>query len=213
MNNVMSKVFLWLFLGLALTFGVGYYVSTNSTMLYNIFSDGKHLLFAIIEIVIAIFLSVRINKMSSMIAGICYLLYAGFSGLTFSSIFVIYEITSIMYVFGIAAVLFLIFGIIGACTKLDLSKISTFLFMGLIGLLLAYVAGIFIDNSNFDFMLAVVGIVLFLGFTAYDIQGIKKNWYGITSEDNQAIFGALQLYIDFINIIIDLLRIFGKGKD
>lgn len=213
MNNVMSKVFLWLFLGLALTFGVGYYVSTNSTMLYNIFSDGKHLLFAIIEIVIAIFLSVRINKMSSMTAGICYLLYAGFSGLTFSSIFVIYEITSIMYVFGIAAVLFLIFGIIGACTKLDLSKISTFLFMGLIGLLLAYVAGIFIDNSNFDFMLAVVGIVLFLGFTAYDIQGIKKNWYGITSEDNQAIFGALQLYIDFINIIIDLLRIFGKGKD
>ena len=213
MNNVMSKVFLWLFLGLALTFWVGYYVSTNSTMLYNIFSDGKHLLFAIIEIVIEIFLSVRINKMSSMIAGICYLLYAGFSGLTFSSIFVIYEITSIMYVFGIAAVLFLIFGIIGACTKLDLSKISTFLFMGLIGLLLAYVAGIFIDNSNFDFMLAVVGIVLFLGFTAYDIQGIKKNWYGITSEDNQAIFGALQLYIDFINIIIDLLRIFGKGKD
>ena len=213
MNNVMSKVFLWLFLGLALTFGVGYYVSTNSTMLYNIFSDGKHLLFAIIEIVIAIFLSVRINKMSSMIAGICYLLYAGFSGLTFSSIFVIYEITSIMYVFGIAEVLFLIFGIIGACTKLDLSKISTFLFMGLIGLLLAYVAGIFIDNSNFDFMLAVVGIGLFLGFTAYDIQGIKKNWYGITSEDNQAIFGALQLYIDFINIIIDLLRIFGKGKD
>ena len=213
MNNVMSKVFLWLFLGLALTFGVGYYVSTNSTMLYNIFSDGKHLLFAIIEIVIAIFLSVRRNKMSSMIAGICYLVYAGFSGLTFSSIFVIYEITSIMYVFGIAAVLFLIFGIIGACTKLDLSKISTFLFMGLIGLLLAYVAGIFIDNSNFDFMLAVVGIVLFLGFTAYDIQGIKKNWYGITSEDNQAIFGALQLYIDFINIIIDLLRIFGKGKD
>lgn len=213
MNNVMSKVFLWLFLGLALTFGVGYYVSTNSTMLYNIFSDGKHLLFAIIEIVIAIFLSVRINKMSSMTAGICYLLYAGFSGLTFSSIFVIYEITSIMYVFGIAAVLFLIFGIIGACTKLDLSKISTFLFMGLIGLLLAYVVGIFIDNSNFDFMLAVVGIVLFLGFTAYDIQGIKKNWYGITSEDNQAIFGALQLYIDFINIIIDLLRIFGKGKD
>ena len=213
MNNVMSKVFLWLFLGLALTFGVGYYVSTNSTMLYNIFSDGKHLLFAIIEIVIAIFLSARINKMSSMTAGICYLLYAGFSGLTFSSIFVVYEITSIMFVFGIAAVLFLIFGLIGAFTKIDLSKFSTFLFMALIGLLLAYVVGIFIDSSEFNFALAAFGVILFLGFTAYDIQGIKKNWYGINGEDNQAIFGAFNLYIDFINIIVDLLRIFGRGKD
>ena len=97
--------------------------------------------------------------------------------------------------------------------ELDLSKFSTFLFMGLIGLLLAYVLGMFIDNSTFDFVLAAVGIVLFLGFTAYDMQAIKRNWYGIASEDNQAIFGALQLYIDFINIIIDLLRIFGKGKD
>lgn len=213
MNNVMSKVFLWLFLGLALTFGVGYYVSTNSTMLYNIFSDGKHILFAVIEIVIAIFLSVRINKMSSMTAGICYLLYAGFSGLTFSAIFVVYELTSIMFVFGIAAVLFLIFGLAGSFTKLDLSKFSTFLFMGLIGLLLAYVVSMFVDSSTFDFALAAFGIVLFLGFTAFDMQAIKRNWYGIQSEDNHAIFGAFQLYIDFINIVIDLLRIFGKGKD
>lgn len=213
MNKVMSKVFLWLFLGLALTFGVGYYVSTNSTMLYNIFSDGKHILFAVIEIVIAIFLSIRINKMSSMTAGICYLLYAGFSGLTFSAIFVVYELTSIMFVFGIAAVLFLIFGLVGSFTKLDLSKFSTFLFMGLIGLLLAYVVSMFVDSSTFDFALAAFGVVLFLGFTAFDMQAIKRNWYGIQSEDNHAIFGAFQLYIDFINIVIDLLRIFGKGKD
>lgn len=213
MNQVLSKVFIWMFVGLALTFGVGYYVSTNNTMLYNIFSDGKFIIFAIVEIIMAIVLSARINKMSTMSSIILYLLYTGFSGLTFSSIFVYYEISSIVFVFGIAAVLFLIFGLIGYFTKMDLSKLGTFLFMGLIGLLLAYVVNIFVGSETFDLSLAVFGIIIFLGYVVYDINRIKHNLYGIEDEDKQAIFGAFQLYLDFINIFIDLLRLFGNSGD
>lgn len=213
MNQVLSKVFIWMFVGLALTFGVGYYVSTNNTMLYNIFSDGKFIIFAIVEIIMAIVLSARINKMSTMSSIILYLLYTGFSGLTFSSIFVYYEISSIVFVFGIAAVLFLIFGLIGYFTKMDLSKLGTFLFMGLIGLLLAYVVNIFVGSETFDLSLAVFGIIIFLGYVVYDINRIKHNLYGIEDEDKQAIFGAFQLYLDFINIFIDLLRLFGNSTD
>ncbi len=213
MNKVLSKVFLWLFVGLALTFGVGYYVSTNETMLYNIFSDGKFLIFAIVEIVLAIILAARIHKLSTMSATIIYLLYTGFSGLTFSSIFVVYEITSIIFVFGITAVVCLLFGLIGYFTKIDLSKFGTFLFMAVFGLILAYVANIFIGSAEFDFALTAIGIVIFLAYTAYDIQAIKRNLYGVEDEDNQAIIGALNLYIDFINVFIYLLRLFGNSRD
>lgn len=213
MNKVLSKVFLWLFVGLALTFGVGYYVSTNETMLYNIFSDGKFLIFAIVEIVLAIILAARIHKLSTMSATIIYLLYTGFSGLTFSSIFVVYEITSIIFVFGITAVVCLLFGLIGYFTRIDLSKFGTFLFMAVFGLILAYVANIFIGSAEFDFVLTAIGIVIFLAYTAYDIQAIKRNLYGVEDEDNQAIIGALNLYIDFINVFIYLLKLFGNSKD
>ena len=213
MNQVLSKVFIWLFVGLALTFGVAYVVSNNDTMLYNLFDSGMHWFLLIAELVVVIVLSVRIRKMSTMTATVLYLLYSGLPGLTFSSIFVVYELTSIIYVFAIAAVLFLLFGLIGYYTKIDLSKFSTFLLMGLIGLILAYIVNIFIGSETFDLGLAVVGIILFLGFIAYDIQGIKRNWYGIENDGNLAIYGAFQLYIDFINIFIDLLRLFGKTRD
>lgn len=213
MNQVLSKVFIWLFVGLALTFGVGYVVSNNDTMLYNIFDSGMHWFLLIAELVVVIVLSVRIRKMSTMTATILYLLYSGLTGLTFSAFFVIYELTSIIYVFAIAAVLFLAFGLIGYFTKLDLSKFSTFLFMGLIGLILSYIVNIFIGSSTLDLGLTIISIIIFLGFIAFDIQSIKRNWYGIENDDNLAIYGAFQLYIDFINIFIDLIRLFGKTRD
>ena len=203
MNKVLSKVFMWLFVGLALTFGVAYVVSNNETMLYNIFDNGIHWLLVIVELVVVIVFSTRIRKMSSMTATTLYLLYSGLTGLTFSSIFVVYELTSIIYVFAITAILFLLFGLAGYFTKLDLSKISTFLLMGLIGLFLAYVLNMFIGSAAFNIGLTIIGIIIFLAFIAYDIQGIKRNWYGIDNEDNLAIYGAFQLYIDFINVFID----------
>jgi len=213
MDKVFSKVFMWLFIGLALTFGVAYTVSTNEAMVYNLFGDGKYLFVWIAELVVVIVLSLRIRKMSSMTATILYLLYSGLTGLTLSSIFIIYAITSIIWVFAITAGLLLIFGLVGYFTNLDLTKIGTFLIMGLLGVLFAYLVNVFIGSESLDMGLSVISIIIFLGFIAYDMQVIKRNIYTIEDENNRAIYGAFQLYLDFINIFLDLLKLFGNSRD
>ena len=151
--------------------------------------------------------------MSSMTATILYLLYSGLTGLTLSSIFIIYAITSIIWVFAITAGLLLIFGLVGYFTNLDLTKIGTFLIMGLLGVLLAYLVNVFIGSESLDMGLSVISIIIFLGFIAYDMQVIKRNIYTIEDENNRAIYGAFQLYLDFINIFLDLLKLFGNSRD
>lgn len=212
-NNIFSKVFLWMFIGLALTFGVAYYVSTNDNMIYNLFSGYKYLFIWIVEVVVVIVLSARINKLSTMSARILFLLYSGITGLTLSSVFIIYDIMSIVYVFLITAILFLAFGLIGYFTKLDLTKISTYLIMLLFGIIVASLINVFIGSETFDLALCIVGLVVFLAYVAYDIQVIKRRLYGIENEDNLVIIGALQLYLDFINIFLRLLQLFGKSRD
>jgi Integral membrane protein, interacts with FtsH len=212
-NQIFSKVFMWLFVGLALTFGIAYTVSGNETMIYNLFSGGKYLLIWAIEFIVVIVLCTRINKMSFMTAVILFLLYSGLTGLTLSSIFILYEISSIVWVFGIAAGLFLIFGLIGYFTKIDLTKFGTFLLMGLLALIVAMIINMFVGNESFDIMLCIVGIVIFLGYIAYDIQLIKNQMQVIEDEDKLAIYGAFQLYLDFINLFLRLLRLFGNRKN
>lgn len=213
MNRIFSKIFLWMFLGLMLTFGVAYYISTNETIVYNLFSDSKYLIIWIIEIVVVIVLSARIHKLSLMSARILFLLYSFLTGITVSSIFIIYSIGSIIYVFLIAAILFLIFGLIGYFTKLDITKLSTILFMALIGCLVCVIVNMFVNNEVFNLGITIVMILVFLGYIAYDIQVIKRNLYNIQDEDKLAIYGALELYLDFINLFLRLLSLFGKSRD
>lgn len=212
MNQIFSKVFMWMFIGLAITFGVGYYVSINPVMLENVFSNYFWLII-IAEILVAIFLSARIHKMSPTTAAISYCLYAGLTGLTFSSIFVVYEMESIIWVFGITAIVMLIMGFIGYVIKMDLTKFGTYLLMGLIAIILASVVNIFIGSETFDLGLCIISLLIFICYIAYDVQVIKRNLYGISNEQNFAIFGALQLYLDFINIFIRLIELFGKSRD
>lgn len=207
-NQIFTKVFMWMFIGLLITFGTGYYISLNSNMFYNVFSK-YYIFLAIIEIGVAIFLSVRIRKMNPMTAKILYLLYTFLTGLTFSAIFVAYKVTSIIFVFGISALIFGIFAAIGYFTKLDLSKIGIYLLMILIGIILCSIINIFIKSETFNLALVIVCLILFIIYVAYDIQVIKRNMYGIPDEENLAIYGAFQLYIDFINIFIRLLQLFG----
>ena len=211
-NKIFSKIFMWMFVGLAITFGIGYYVSINDVMLYNVFS--KYYIFLIIaELVVVIWLSARIRKMKSMTAKILFCLYSFLTGLTFSSIFVVYQITSIVYVFGITALIFLIFALIGYFTKIDLTKIGIYLFMALLGVVICSIINMFVGNETFDLGLTIIGLVIFIIYVAYDIQIIKRNLYMIEQEDNLAIYGALQLYLDFINIFLKLLRLFGRSRD
>lgn len=211
-NKVYSKVYFWLFIGLLVTFLTGIYTATNNDALAVIFTQGFYWIFLLIELGLAIFLSARIHKMQPTTAKISYLLYTFFSGLTFSSIFITYKLESIILVFAITSVLFLIFAVIGYFTKIDLSKIGTFLLMILIGVIICTIVNIFLQNSTFDLILSIICIVAFLGFVAYDVQKIK-HLNGFMLEDNLAVMGAFELYLDFINIFIDLLRIFGNSDD
>lgn len=211
-NKIFSKVFMWMFIGLAITFGVGYYVSLHSNMLYNIFS-GLYFFLAIAEIIVVIVLSARIRKLKPTTAKVLFCVYSFLTGLTFSSIFVVYNMMSIMYVFGITSMIFLIFAAIGYYTKIDLTKIGVYLFMILLGVIICSIINIFVGSAKFDFALTVLCLIVFIIYIAYDIQVLKRNMYMIENEDNLAIYSALQLYLDFINIFLRLLQLFGRNRD
>lgn len=213
LNKVFSKIFMWMFLGLLVTFATAYYISTNDNMVYNIFSGGKYWIIWILELVVVIWLSARITKMNSMTAKILFILYSLLTGITLSSIFVIYKIESIVFVFLITAIVFLIMGLIGYFTKIDLTKLGTILLMMLLAIIIATIVNIFVGSEVFDLGICIVGLIVFLGFVAYDIQRIKNMLPMFPDEDNLAIFGALELYLDFINIFLRLLQLFGNNKD
>ena len=213
-NKLIPKVFLWMTLGLLITFATGYVVALNEKMLLNIFSTGFYWVFIIAEFILVIVLSARVMKMKAVTAKICFLLYSFVSGLTFSSIFIAYDIMSIFYVFIIAAVVFAIFGAVGYFTSIDLTNLGSILLMGLIALIVCLIFNIFIRSEQFNLVLTIISLAIFVGFTAYDIQKIKR--LGESSdlpEENLAIYGALELYLDYINIFLDILRLVGNSKD
>ena len=209
-NKVFGKVFMWMFIGLLITFLTGYVVSSNDNMLYNIVSGGTYFILIIIELVLVVYLSARIHKMQVTTARIVFILYSFVSGLTFGSIFIVFKMSSIMLIFLITAILFGIFALIGRFTKLDLTKAGTILLMMLLGIVICTFVNVFLKNDTLDLFVSYISIIVFLGFTAYDMQKIKMLSYEFDDEDKIAIIGALELYLDFINIFIDLLRIFGK---
>ena len=212
-KKLYPKVFMWMFIGLLVTFLTGFFVSTNENMLMSIFSGGAYFILVLLELGVVIFLSARIHKMSSATAKICFIIYSFLTGLTLSSIFVVYKLESIMLIFLVAAFLFGVFAIIGYKTKLDLTRFGTILLMMLLGIILCTVINIFLGNETFDIIICIISIIVFLGFVAFDIQKIKRLENSMIDRENLAIIGALELYLDFINIFLDLLRLFGDSRD
>lgn len=213
-NKLMPKVFGWMFIGLLLTFVTGYYVSAHPFTAEKLMSGYTYLILAIIEIVLVVFLAARITKMAPTTAKIVFLIYSVISGLTFSSIFLTYEFTSIIYVFLITSVLFGLFAFIGMFTKVDLTKIGVYFIIALVGVLLVSILNIFIHSETLDMLISIVIVIVFVGLTAYDVQKIKKlETSGLIPIENLPIYGALELYLDFINLFIELLKLFGKNKD
>jgi len=151
--------------------------------------------------------------MSPTTAKICFLLYSFVSGLTFSSVFVAFEISSVIYVFLIAALIFAIFGAIGYFIEYDLGRFSTFLLMGLFGVVICIIVNMFLGSDTFDLIVSIIAILIFIGFTAYDIQKIKELANDGIDNDVVAINGAFELYLDFINIFLHLIQIIGDAKD
>ena len=213
-NKFLSKVFGWMFIGLLVTFGTGFLVSSNENILINVLSGPGLAVILIMEIALVIFLTARIAKMSSSVAKASFILYSFVNGLFFSTYFVEFEISSLIFVFLITAIVFAIFALIGATTKLDLTKMGTYLLMGLIGIIICGVINIFVGSSSFDFILSVIGVILFLGYTDYYVNLIlNSDKFAMIPEENLAIYGALELYLDFINLFIRLIEFFGKRSD
>ena len=173
-DNLISKTFLWMCFGLLVTFATGYFVSTSDVMLNNIYNGPGYIIFVIVELVLVFVLSARVMKMKPTTAKVSFLLYSFVSGLTFSSIFVVYEITSVMFVFLITAIVFAIFAVIGVVTKIDLTKIGTYLMMALVAVLLCTLVNMFLNSPSFDLILSIAIVLIFIGFTAYDVQKIIR---------------------------------------
>ncbi|MEG1505893.1 MAG: Bax inhibitor-1/YccA family protein [Bacilli bacterium] len=212
-NKLMGKVFLWMFIGLLITFSTGLIIANNDVMYTAVYNGAWYIVFAVIELIIVIYLSLRVLKIKPGTAKFWFLLYSFISGLTFGSIFVFYKMSSTIFIFLITAILFLILSLIGYFTKIDLKKIGTYCLFGLVAVIIVTIVNIFLHSDTIMLYSSIICILLFVGITAYDVQKIKSLENSNIPQDNLAIYGALELYLDFINIFLHLLTIFGKEND
>lgn len=210
-RNLFPRVFGWMFVGLLVTFLTGFYVSNNVNMIYNIVNNMW--LIILVEFALVIILSIRAHKMNYITSIILFVLYSFATGLTFSSIFIVYEISSIISLFLVSAFIFGLFALLGYKTKIDLSKFSTILYMTLLGGIIVTIVNLFLNNSMIEFVVSWVILIVFFGITAYDIQKIKRISYQIQDSKKVTIICALDLYLDFINIFLKILSLFGKSRD
>lgn len=216
-NEFIKKVYGWMSLGLVLTALTSFFVLSNETILRAIFQNiWVFYGLLILEILVVIFLSSTINKISASIAQATFVFYSILNGLTLSVVFFAYTGASISTVFAITAGMFAAVSAYGYSTKKDLTSVGSFAFMGLIGIILASLVNLFFQSDKTSLIISYIGVVVFVALTAYDSQKIKM--IGATVEagsDNEkkaSVIGALQLYLDFINLFLDLLRILGKRR-
>ena len=212
LSKIFSKVYTWLGVGLLLSFGIGYSLSVNEPLLLSVLSFGIWPII-IIELAIAFIMGFRIQKMNPITTKICYIIYCVTTGVTLSSIFIVYKMSSIIMIFAITAIIFGLLAVYGAVTKKDLTKIGTVMFIALIGLIVGELLNFLIFKSTgMEMILCGLGVFIFVFYIIYDTQKIK-HLLPYLGEDKAAVYGAFQLYLDFINLFLDLLRIFGKSKD
>ena len=212
LQKAMQQVYLWMTAGLMVTGAV-------ATTLYNsglVASLGPMMIVLfVVQIGVVFYLSARINKMAPTTATILFLVYSALTGVTLTPIFYAYSLGSIGTTFFVTAGTFASMALYGATTKRDLTGMGSMLFMALIGLVIASVVNMFLGNSLFSLVISAVGVLIFVGMTAYDVQALTRMANNVSSEEDTqrfAIIGALKLYLDFINLFIYLLRFLGSGR-
>ena len=214
---LMRKVYVWMTLALVITGATAYGVATSPGLMMTIATN--RLLFwglIIAEFGLVVAISAAINKLSLTTATLLFILYSVINGATLSFIFAIYTMSSIASVFFITAGTFAVMAVIGYTTKKDLTSMGKILFMALIGIIIATVVNIFLKSTGLEMIVSYLGVLIFVGLTAYDSQKIKQML--LTAPDagegaqKLALLGALSLYLDFVNLFIYLLRIFGRRE-
>lgn len=217
LNTYISKIFGRMFIGLFVTALAALLTVTNVQMFYLFVGTPLIFVLFIAELVIVFSLSARLNKISYTTAQVMFYAYAIINGITLSTIFVVYDLGTIYTAFFTTAVAFGVMSIYGLVTKKDLTKIGSMLTMLLIGLIIASLVNIFIRSSQFDLIISFAAVAIFVGLVAFDTQKLKGYYYASLNDPQMqrkiGIIGALSLYLDFINIFLYLLRIFGNRRD
>ena len=216
LRSYMLRVYNYMASGLALTGIVAYLVASSPAAMHAIFGTPLYWLVVFAPLGLVFFLSARINAMQPSTAQALYWVYAALMGVSMSFIFVAYTGDSIARVFFISAGSFAGLSLYGYTTQRDLSGFASFLMVGLIGVILAGIVNIFLGSTALQFAISVIGVLVFAGLTAYDTQSIKELYF---AGDDQAVatrksvMGALRLYLDFLNLFLLLLQLFGSNRN
>ncbi len=219
-NEFIRSVYNWMAIGLALTGFTAYYVANTPALVQAIFGN-QILFFGLIigELALVFIISARIQKMQASTATALFVVYSILNGATLSFVFLVYTASSITSTFFVCAATFVACSIYGWTTKRDLTSMGGFMTMGLIGIIIASVVNMFFRSSAMSMIISYIGVIVFVGLTAYDTQHLKS--MALTQPDDigagvvrkGAILGALKLYLDFINLFLMLLRILGGSRD
>lgn len=215
LRSYMLRVYNYMASGLALTGIVAYLVSQSPQAMHAIFGTPLFWLVIFAPLGLVFFLSARINAIKASTAQALFWVYAGLIGLSLASIFVVYTGTSIARVFFITAGSFAGLSLYGYTTRRDLSGFRSFLMVGLIGIFLAVLVNMFLGSAPLQFAISVIGVLVFAGLTAYDTQSIKELYFADDAGEvatKKSVIGALRLYLDFLNIFLFLLQLFGNQR-
>jgi len=209
----LTQSFFWMFLGLLVTTGVGFLISSLPEETLGGLA-GLAIPLILIQLVVAVVLGVAIRRIPATVGLLLFFVYSALTGIVFGFVLVSYQLGSILAAGSSAAAVFGAAAIYGSVTKRDLSGLGPYLFMALIGLIVASLVNMFIGWSWLSFAISVAGVVIFTGLTAYDVQKIQRGdyaaWAG--SMEKGAVFGAFHLYLDFVNLFFMLLRLFGNNR-
>lgn len=216
-SALFKSVYMQMAAALSITGLVAYFLSQSQDFWLFLANNTSMIWVVLIaQIVLVIWLSARFTRMSMTTATLLFILYSAMMGVTMSTIFMVYTMSSIASVFFITAGMFLVMSLLGYFTRMDLTRLESVLFMALIGVIIASLVNIFLKSEMLYWVVSYVAVVVFVGLTAYDTQKIKQMLveYGEVDEMGYklALFGALTLYLDFINLFLYLLRIFGDRR-
>ena len=215
-TTFLRSVYAWMCVGLGLTALVAYLVASSPGVLQAIRSIPFGFLgLMLVELGLVIYLSARVDKIAAGTASLLFMLYSALNGITFAVILLAYTGESVAATFIVSAGMFGALALYGTTTRRSLAGWGQFLFMGLIGVVLASIVGMFWHNDAFQFVLAFIGVIVFTGLTAYDAQRLKQMAVALPSGKlgSYAVVGALTLYLDFINLFLMLLRFIGSRRD
>ena len=218
-NAFLRDVYGWMCLGLFVTAAAALFTVSSPALMQAVFGNQMLLIVLIVaELGLVIWLSAAINRLSTGTASLLFLAYSALNGVTLSAIFVVYSPTVIIKAFLISGGMFGAMSLYGLVAQKDLTSFGSFFFMGLVGIVIASVVNMFAKSAAIDFVISCVGVLVFLGLTAYDTQKLKIMGQvapadAATAVRRGTILGALTLYLDFINLFLMLLRLFGSSRD